>query len=174
MDSVWGSGFFEQLSKELKDEFPDMQGFSQRNIYYMKQFYLFYSQEDTILHQVGAKLENGDLRQLSAELENHPIFQIPWRHHVEIINKCKSIKEALFYIQKTIKNGWSRAMLMNFIETDLYQSQGKSINNFDRRERNIDLLFYHLELRCYVVIELKTKEFEPEHTGKFQIVTTVY
>jgi predicted nuclease of restriction endonuclease-like (RecB) superfamily len=51
---------------------------------------------------------------------------------VEIFTKCKSVQEALFYVQKTIKNGWSRAVLMNFIEADLYQSQGKAINNFDR------------------------------------------
>ena len=144
----------------------------------------------------------------------------------------------MFYIQKTIKNGWSRAVLMNFIEAGLWQSQGKAVNNFDRllpdvqsdlaketlkdpynfdfltltenykekeledalvenitkfllelgqgfafvgrqypiqignSERKIDLLFYHLELRCYVVVELKVKEFEPEHTGKLGFYVT--
>jgi len=258
MDAVWGSGFYSQLSKELKAEFPDMQGFSKSNLYNMKQFYLFYSQDEKIFqqlvgklenenfHQVGGKIQsskNNDttiLHQLGAKLELeqvHPIFQIPWGHHVHIINKCKSTHEALFYVQKTIQNGWSRAMLMNFLETDLYQRQGKAINNFDRllpdvqsdlakdimkdpynfnwlvltedykekeledallsnvtkflielgqgfafvgrqypiqvgdRERNIDLLFYHLELRCYVVIELKVREFEPEYTGKLGYYT---
>ena len=218
MDTVWGSGFFRQLSRELMIEFPNMKGFSERNLYRMKQFYLFYNHSNTIPSQVGTKLD--------------PIFQIPWRHHVEIFSKCKTVHEALFYVQKTIKNGWSRAVLMNFIEADLYQSQGKSINNFERvlpdiqsdlaketlkdpynfdwlaltedyqekeledalvanitkfllelgqgfafvgkqypirigdRERYIDLLFYHLELRCYIVIELKVSEFEPEYTGK--------
>jgi predicted nuclease of restriction endonuclease-like (RecB) superfamily len=250
MDSVWGSGFFKSLSKELKTEFPDMEGFSERNLYRMKQFYLFYSQDDKILPQLGAELKNEILPQLVAEIhvsknkgniispqledefKIHPIFQIPWRHHEEIFTKCKSVHEALFYVQKTIKNGWSRAVLMNFIEADLYSSQGKAINNFDRllpdvqsdlaketlkdpynfdflvltenykekeledalvenitkfllelgqgfayvgrqypikvgsKERNIDLLFYHLELRCYIAIELKVKEFEPEYTGK--------
>ena len=174
MDAVWGSGFFKQLSKELKSEFPDMQGFSDRNLYNMKQFYLFYSQDDKILQQVVAKLENeirhqvGDelkteifhqsggkiedvishqvgaklqrienkdiefLHQVGAKLDTHPIFQIPWRHHVEIFTKCKSVHEAMFYVQKIIQNGWSRAMLMNFMETDLYQRQGKALNNFDR------------------------------------------
>ena len=61
MDSVWGSGFFKNLSNELKAEFPDMQGFSERNLYSIKQFYLFYSQDDKILHQVGAELKSGDL-----------------------------------------------------------------------------------------------------------------
>jgi len=250
MDAVWGSGFFKNLSKELKAEFPDMQGFSERNLYDIKRFYLFYSKDNKIMHQVGAKLEDENLHQLGAEMQIsnnkvdtifhqvgdkfnvHPIFQIPWRHHVEIFSKCKSISEALFYIQKTIKNGWSRAMLLNFMDVDLYHSQGKAINNFDRllpdvqsdlaketlkdpynfdfltltenykekeledalveniikfllelgqgfafvgrqypikignKPRNMDLLFYHLELRCFIVIELKTKEFEPEHTGK--------
>ena len=250
MDAKWGSGFFTQLSKELKAEFPNMKGFSERNLYRIKQFYLFYNKDDIILPQLGTELENEILSQVGAEIQlsnnkentifhqvgdelrSNLIFQIPWRHHVEIIVKCKSVHEALFYVQKTIKNGWSRAVLINFIEADLYQSQGKSINNFDRllpdiqsdlaketlkdpynfdfltltenfkekeledalvanitkfllelgqgfayvgkqypirvgdRERNIDLLFYHLELRCYLVIELKAKEFEPEYTGK--------
>ena len=257
MDAKWGSGFYSRLSKELKAEFPDMQGFSKSNLYYIRNFYLFYS-KDEIFHQVGGKLEAENLQQLADEIhpqlgvktqlsENvnntifhqlgdefhiHPIFQIPWRHHIEIFTKCKSVHEALFYVQKTIKSGWSRAMLMNFIDADLYGSQGKAITNFDRllpevqsdlaketlkdpynfdfialtkeykereledalvdnitkfllelgqgfafvgrqypikvgnRERNIDLLFYHLELRCYVVIELKINEFEPEYTGK--------
>ena len=227
-----------------------MKGFSKTNLYSIKQFYRFYSQDNTIFHQVGGKLEDKNLHQLGAnkkkandqahtirhqvgdEFEIHPIFQIPWRHHVEIFSKSKSVDEALFYVQKTIKNGWSRAVLMNFIDADLYQSQGKSINNFDRllpdvqsdlaketlkdpynfdflvltenykekeledalvanitkfllalgqgfayvgrqypiqvgnRERFIDLLFFHLDLRCYIVLELKVKEFEPEYTGK--------
>ena len=250
MDAKWGSKFFQEVSKDLKSEFPDMQGFSKSNLYYMRQFYLFYSKEDEIFHQLGGKFENENLPQLEEEAQVyknegiaifhqlgdefniHPIFQIPWRHHVEIFTRCKSVHEALFYVQKTIKNGWSRAVLMNFIEADLYSAQGKSINNFDRflpdvqsdlaketlkdpynfdfvtltekykekeledalvenitkfllelgqgfafvgrqypikvgkKPRNIDLLFYHLELRCYIAIELKVTEFEPEYTGK--------
>jgi predicted nuclease of restriction endonuclease-like (RecB) superfamily len=262
MDAVWGNGFFKQLNKELKAEFPEMKGFSERNLYNMKQFYLFYNQDNIILQQPVAKLENENLQQPVAKIQSHEnkddtilqqlvgklegkslqdikdefknnkLFLIPWGHHVYIINKCKSVSEALFYIQKTIKNGWSRAMLMNFMEAGLYKNQGKAITNFDRllpdiqsdlaketlkdpynfdfltltenykekeledalienitkfllelgqgfayvgkqypihigeKTRNIDLLFYHLELRCYVVIELKIKEFEPEHTGK--------
>ncbi|MDR2207303.1 MAG: PDDEXK nuclease domain-containing protein [Flavobacteriaceae bacterium] len=256
METNWGSGFFEQLSKELRTEFPNMKGFSERNLYNMKQFYLFYSQDNTILQQVVAKLENPIFHQLGGKLQQdenkeitirhqignefttHQIFQIPWGHHVQIITKCKSVKEAMFYVQKTVKNGWSRAMLMNFMETDLYHAQGKALNNFERflpdyqsdlaketlkdpynfdflmltedykereledalvenitkfllelgqgfayvgkqypikigkRERFIDLLFYHLELRCFVVIELKTKEFEAEHTGKLGLYIT--
>ena len=148
------------------------------------------------------------------------------------MTKCKSAKEAFFYIQKTIENGWSRAVLMNFLEADLFSAQGKALTNFSRllpkpqsdlanqilkdpynfdfltltenykekeledaltanittfllelgqgfayigrqvpikigeTERFIDLLFYHLELRCFVVIELKAGKFEAEHIGK--------
>lgn len=250
MESSWGSGFFEKLSKELLKEFPDMKGFSKSNLYYIKQFYIFYSQDNTNLHQLGGKTDSLNFHQLGGnlekadkqstinrryaedELDNHLIFQIPWRHHVEIFTKCKTVQEAMFYVQKTIKNGWSRAVLMNFIDTDLYKVQGKAINNFDRllpdvqsdlaketlkdpynfdfltlsenykekeledalvtnitkfllelgqgfayigrqhpiqignKSRFIDLLFYHLELRCYMVVELKVGEFEPEHAGK--------
>jgi predicted nuclease of restriction endonuclease-like (RecB) superfamily len=194
--------------------------------------------EATNRHQLGGDLQQADNKQsiirqqLVDELETHPLFQIPWGHHVQIITKCKSVHEALFYVQKTIKNDWSRAVLMNFMEADLYSAQGKALNNFSKllpepqsdlaneilkdpynfdfltltepykekeledalttnitkfllelgqgfayvgrqvpvkigkKERFIDLLFYHLELRCYVVIELKAGEFEAEHTGK--------
>ncbi|MDR3000478.1 MAG: PDDEXK nuclease domain-containing protein [Fibromonadaceae bacterium] len=246
METAWGSGFFEQLSKDLRSEFPDMQGFSSTNLKYCKRFYLFYAQDNSIRHQAGdeiscqvaAKLQvvgnKGDTirQQVADELENHPIFQIPWFHHVQIFAKCKSVKEALFYVQKTIENGWSRAVLMNFMETDLFLAQGKAQTNFSRllpepqsdlanqilkdpynfdfltlaenykekeledalidnitkfllelgqgfayvgkqvpvkigkKERFIDLLFYHLELRCFVVIELKAADFEAEHVGK--------
>ncbi len=252
MDAVWGGRFFDNLSKELKAEFPDMDGFSKANLRYMKRFYQFYSQDNKLVqqvteeirHQAGEELqctENKSViiaHQAGEQFAFTPLFLIPWRHHVEIFTKCKSVPEAMFYIQKTIKNGWSRAVLMNFIEAGLWQSQGKAVNNFDRllpdvqsdlaketlkdpynfdfltltenykekeledalvenitkfllelgqgfafvgrqypikvgnRERNIDLLFYHLELRCYVVIELKAKGFEPEHTGKLGYYVT--
>lgn len=84
-ESKWGNGFFIQLSKDLIEEFPDATGFSPRNLRYCKSFYLFYSQHDTILQQAVAKLESN-------------IFSIPWGHQISIIDKCKSIEEALFYI----------------------------------------------------------------------------
>ena len=120
MESSWGAGFFEQLSRDLRSEFPNMQGFSATNLKYIKRFYLFYNQENQIRHQ------NGD------EFDNNPVFQIPWRHHTQIFTKSKTVKEAQFYIQKTIENGWSRAVLMNFMEADLYSAQGKAITNFKR------------------------------------------
>jgi len=62
----------------------------------------------------------------------HIFGQIPWRHHVEIFSKCETKAEALFYINKTIENGWSRAVLMNFLDTGLYKRDGKAINNFSQ------------------------------------------
>ena len=66
------------------------------------------------------------------KFKDNQLFLIPWGHQVYIIDKCKSAQEAIFYVEKTIKNGWSRAMLMNFIDAYLYKTQGKAINNFDR------------------------------------------
>jgi len=246
MDAEWGSAFFEQLSRELRAEFPEMSGFSSTNLKYCKRFFQFYTQDSAIRHQLGdgstqktrEKLQvvDGDkdiIRQQVADEFRIPlIFQIPWWHHVQIFTKCKSVKEAIFYIRKTVENGWSRAVLMNFLETDLYQRQGETLNNFDRllpepqsdlakemmrntynfdflmltesyRERELeaalsanitkmllelgkgfayvgrqvpiavgskelfmDMLFYHLKLRCYVVVELKAREFDAAFTGQ--------
>lgn len=129
MDSVWGSGFFEQLSKELKAEFPAMGGFSITNLKYCKRFYLFYTQSDIDSQQLRKEENNLIRHQVGDEFTALNISQIPWRHHIEIFTKCKSKTEALFYVQKTIQNGWSRAMLINFIEANLYHSQGKALNN---------------------------------------------
>ena len=247
----WGSGVVEQVSLDLKREFPDAEGFSVRNLWYMKQWYSFYTQGDTqILQRLGAELQNlknqheTKLHQLGAEITDEKLYHvgkefplpfalIPWRHHVEIITKCKSIDEALFYVGKTIEQGLSRDALINCIKANLYKHQGKIVNNFTEhlpdlqsklvqevlkenydfgfatvnheiydeaeleesltknvtdlllemgtgfaflgrqkeilvggRTRKIDLLFYHIRLRCYVVCELKAKPFEPEFAGK--------
>ena len=246
MEATWGSGFLKKLSTDLRSEFPDMKGFSERNLLDIKRFYVFYAQNNVIPsqlateipHQLGAKIQIADNEkniiphQLGAQLETHPIFQIPWRHHTEIISKSKSISEAIFYVQKTIENGWSRSTLMKFIQSDLYTKQGKAITSFskhlpeaqsdlandilkdpynfdfltltdDHKERELetaltenitktllefgkgfafvgrqvpiqagdkelfmDMLFYHLKLRCYVVVELKACDFDAAFTGQ--------
>jgi hypothetical protein len=146
LEAAWGSGFFEQLSRDLRSEFPDLQGFSATNLKYCKRFYLFYTQQDGIRYQVGSEIRQqvADKRQLveakqdiirqqlGDEFEISPLFQIPWRHHVEIITKCKTVAEALFYVRKTIENGWSRAVLTHFMEADLFAAQGKAQSNFSR------------------------------------------
>jgi predicted nuclease of restriction endonuclease-like (RecB) superfamily len=105
----WGNNWLQNLSKDLRDEFPDMDGFSKTNLYNIKRLYQYYK-ADEIFHQLGGK--------------------IPWRHHVEIFTKVKSLTEAHFYIAQTIENGWSRDVLALQIKSQLYQRQGKSITNF--------------------------------------------
>ena len=247
----WGAGVVEQVSLDLQKEFPGEKGFSARNLWSMKQWFLFYTSSDpTILNQFGAELQNIEsqysikLHQAGAELSDGKLYQVgrefplpfalvPWRHHVEIINKCETVEKALFYVGKTIELGLSRDALINCINAKLYETQGKIVNNFSDhmpelqskliqevlkenydfgfatvghevydeeeleaaltenvtnlliemgngfaflgkqreiivggRSRKIDLLFYHIRLRCYVVCELKAKPFEPEYAGK--------
>ncbi|MBQ8656059.1 MAG: DUF1016 family protein [Prevotella sp.] len=244
----WGAGVVEQVSLDLKREFPNEDGFSARNLRYMKQWYLYYTTEASklqrpvaeIVHQLGAEMGNEKLHQLGAELTHQVggdfplLFSfVPWRHHVEIVTRSKSIEEALFYIGKTIEQGLSRVALINCYKAHLFEHQGKIANNFSTylpepqshlvqevlkenydfgfatvdhepfeereledaltsdvtnlllemgtgfafmgrqkeiivggRSRKIDLLFYHVRLRCYIACEIKVKPFEPEFTGK--------
>ena len=211
----WGDGFLKQLSQDLMVEFPDMKGFSFSNIKYIRQWVVFYSQDKAIGQQLVGQLT-----------------QIPWGHNLKIITKCQSVEEAVYYVQNTIDNGWSRSVLTHQIESGLWQREGKAISNFSEtlpapqsdlaqqalkdpyvfdfltlskqhsereleqgliehithfllelgagfaymgkqypiqvgeRDFFIDLLFYHAQLHCYVVIELKIGDFEPEHAGK--------
>ncbi len=218
----WGSGVVEQVSLDLKKAFPNADGFSTANLWFMKKWYLFYTQ----------KSSSEKLYQAGREFPQQFAF-VPWRHHVEIISKCKSVEEALFYIGKVIEQGMSRDALINCIKADLFKHQGKIKNNFTcnlptsqsslvqevlkenydfgfatvnheiydetelenaltenvrnlllemgtgfafvgrqkeilvgGRSRKIDLLFYHIRLRCYIACELKAKPFEPEFVGK--------
>lgn len=207
----WGAKVVEQLSADLKAEFPDIKGFSVRNLNYMKKFAECW-QDFQIVQQLAA--------------------QLPWFHNCVILDKLDSQESRLFYMQKTIENGWSRNVLVHQIESGLYDRQSKAVNNFNAhlpeplselaiqtlkdpyvfdfiglskniQEREleqaliahisqfllelgvgfafvgkqvhlmvggddfyVDLLFYHLKMRCYVVVELKTGDFKPEHIGQ--------
>jgi len=254
-ENTYGSGFFKQLSNDLKTEFPKIKGFSESNIKLFERFYLFYYQELTNQQQLVNDFksdDNSNLQQVAVEFKSEEnqnrqqlvgefpqkLFLIPWGHHIQIFTKCKNVQEAIFYINKTIENGWSRAVLLNMISGNLYQSQGKAITNFSKtlpdydselvkqtlkdpyifdflnisenfKERELenalidniqkflielgngfafvgkqvemkvgnqsfflDLLFYHIKLKRYVVIELKSGEFEPEHAGKLNFYVT--
>ena len=120
VESKWGSGLFNQLSLDMKAMFPNEMGFSATNLKYMKRWYSFYA-EELIIRQ-----------QLVDELQMPETFgMIPWGHHIQIITKCTSTDEALFYINKTIEEGWSRSRLESQLENNLYKSQGAAITNFD-------------------------------------------
>ena len=157
-DERWGSGVVEQVSLDLQAAFPESKGFSAPNLWFMKKWYLFYTslagQEK--LYQLGRELQGADklvdtkLYQLGREINTatpqQPVgdFQkgvpfpmyfalVPWRHHVEIVTKSKTIDEALFYIKRTIAGNWSRATLMNCIKSDLYHTSGGAVTNFADR-----------------------------------------
>ena len=250
-EEKWGKGIVEQLSLDLQNEFPKAKGFSARNLWNMKKWYLFYSENENFselahhmeesldmkslkLQQIGEELsQNEKLQQLVAEIGFPKFFGfVPWGHHIEIVTKCKMVEEALFYVRKTIEESWSRSVLIDNIKANLYQSSGSALTNFaeklptiqgklaqeivkdtydfgfvslpagyDEKEledaleqnitrfllelgsgfafigrqkeiivagktRKIDMLFYHIKLRCYVVVELKAVSFEPEFAGK--------
>ena len=149
-NTIWESKFMDKLSIDLRKEFSDVRGFSLRNIKYIRQWYLFYSQDNTIRQQVVAQLlrpKNDRLddllitsdestpigQQAVAQFQDRSIdqlFQIPWGHHIAIITKCKSVSESFYYISTTIKYGWSRSVLLHQIESDLYNREGKAISNF--------------------------------------------
>ena len=240
----WGAGVVEQVSMDLQAAFPESKGFSTTNLWYMKQWYLFYASEIEKLPQAVGELqyiENHDdikLPQAVGEIAEEGISLpkvfalVPWGHHREIISKCKSVEEALFYVKKTVSQNWSRDTLTNCIKADLYHTSGGAITNFAERlpapqselaqaitkdtydfgfltleqgyqeesleteleahltrfllemgvgfaylgrqrqivvagkTRRLDMLFFHIPLNCYVVVELKTVPFQPEFAGK--------
>ncbi len=207
----WGSKVIEQLSRDLKAGFPEMKGFSTRNLKYMRQFAVEYQ---------------------DIEFVQQLVAQLPWGHNVFLMDLVQDKEARLFYIKEAIEHGWSRNIMVMQIELELHKRQGKAITNFkeklpspqsdlahytlkdpyifdflsigkDAHEREvekglvghmekfllelgegfafvgrqfhldvgdedfyIDLLFYHLKLRCFIVIELKDNKFKPEYAGK--------
>ncbi len=207
----WGAKVIDQLATDLRRAFPELKGFSARNLKYMRAF-------------AEAWPDRAFVQQAVA--------QIPWGHNVRILDKAKTRDERSFYVENTSRHGWSRNVLVAQIESGLHNRQGKAITNFDRtlpepdselarqtlkdpyvfdfleltadaRERELeraliehvrsfllelgvgfafvghqvhlevggedfylDMLFYHLRLRCFVVIDLKTGDFRPEYVGK--------
>jgi len=232
--SSWGDKFLLQLSNDLMAEFPEMKGFSKRNLELIRKWHLFYKQailSDQFAKQVVSQIPDIHGREKSQQVIAQ-ITNIPWGHNIAIITKCKNLEEALYYVQNTMIHNWSRSVLVHQIESGLYQRNGNSVNNFTvtlpkeqsdlarqtlkdpyifdflsmtkeyterdlekglikhitnfllelgsgfafvgkqihiqvgKKEFFIDLLFYHVRLHCYVVVELKTVDFEPEHAGK--------
>ncbi len=207
----WGAKVVDRLSADLRRAFPGVEGFSPRNLKYMRAFAEAWPDEPIV---------------------QEALAQITWYHNLTLLEKVKRRAERLWYARKIVENGWSRNVLVHWIESGLYGRQGKAQTNFDRtlpapqsdlaREtlkdpykfefltlteevkekeleegllahiRNflvelgagfafvgqqvrldvggedfyVDLLFYHLKLRCYVVVDLKTTAFKPEYAGK--------
>ena len=131
--SKYGSGFFENASMDLKDLLPEIHSFSVTNLRYMQHFYEMYV-EITNPPQLGEKsVTDSNLPQPGENLDREVLFMIPWGHHKLILDKCKDDRgKAIFFLKKTLENNWSRAVLLNFLDTDLYDRQGKAITNFSQ------------------------------------------
>lgn len=157
-ESKWGSGFFNQLSLDMKAEFPNEKGFSSANMRYMKRWYDFYYQRVVIRQRPVEELE----------MPQH-FGMIPWGQHIEIFTRCESLDEALFYVSQTIENNWSRPEVESKIHDRLFQSTGAAITNFKDRlpspqgDLAQELLKgeYNLEF-----LHLKTKHDEKELEDK--------
>ncbi len=243
-EAKWGSKFYQQFSSDLMKAFPEQSGFSIRNLQYINQMYRTFSSDRIITPQAVAQLPAESLEiapQLVAQKPVTPldyIALVPWGHIRFILDKGYTAEKSFYYILKTIEYGWSRNTLLNFMSADLYESEGKSINNFpatmpqqdsdyaaemiknpyrldflqlrkDFKEKELqrgleenisrflielgdgfayvgrqvrleingdeffcDLLFYHLRLRRYIVVELKTGKFEPEFVSKLNLYCT--
>lgn len=219
----YGQSFYKTISRDLRRELPDVKSFSETNLRYMQKFAELYS-EVSNFPQLGEDFRNEEIE---------PLFAIPWGHHKISIDKCNgNPKKAVFFVNQVIQNNWSRAVLLNFLDTDLYERQGKAITNFNltlpaiqsdlaqeitkdpykfdfitltqsynekelkdalmdniqkfllelgngfafvgreyrieigSTENFIDMLFYHIRLHCYVVVEVKVTEFESSYAGQ--------
>lgn len=230
-NSQWGDGFLTQLSKDLSKAFPDVKGFSKRNLELIRKWYQYWQIESGNSNEAddNTLIAKQPVSQLAPVAQ---LVSIPWGHNLVIISKSNSKDEALYYVAATLKHGWSRSVLIHQIESGLYNRDGTAISNFENtlpalqsdlaqqslkdpymfdfltltqnyNERELenslvdhitqfllelgsgfaymgkqvqiavgnqdfylDLLFYHTQLHCYVVIELKATEFTPEHAGK--------
>lgn len=251
-EEKWGTGVVEQLSIDLQAAFPESKGFSTTNLWYMKQWYVFYTSkaEPEKLQQliggmqpfVGKHITKvqqvvGEFSETLCQtptVDDFPkIFGfVPWGHHIEIISHCNTIEEAAYYIGEIIKGGWSRNTLRNCIKGHLFENSGGAITNFTDKlpspqselaqaitkdtydfgflslekgyeeealetelekhltrfllelgtgfaylgrqkqiviagkTRRLDMLFFHINLNCYIVVELKAVPFQPEFAGK--------
>ncbi len=169
-DATWGDGFLAQLSRDLMAGFPQMQGFSLRNLKYIRQWNLFYSAGGIPIGQ-----------QVVAQLSS-----VPWGHNLVIVSKCRTVPEGLYqrdgkaitnFAQQTLKDPYMFDFLSlrsDYNERELEMALVDHVSQFllelgagfaylgrqvplqvGEREFFLDLLFYHTRLHCYVVVELK-------------------
>ncbi len=245
----WGAAVIPRLAIELKNELPELKGFSERNIKYMVAFFREYCEPEQFMQQAAAQAITGKapsqtelipkVQQPAAQFPNTILWSIPWFHHIVLMEKIKDLAVRHWYMQQTVENGWSRNILSLMIQSGAHLRQGKAISNFDRLmpspqsdliqqslkdpyifdfltlqdtfherelelglmshlqrfllelgqgfsfvgrqyglvvgedEFSIDLLFYHLKLRCFVVIDLKRGKFKPEYAGKMNFYLSV-
>ena len=128
-ENKYGSHFYENLSRDLILALNNKKGFAPTSLWYTKSFYCLYSPLFSILRQPAENLDNENRRQLADDFEM--LFCIPWTHHQKIIDKVKGDSHrAMFFVRKTWENQWGRAVLINFLNSDLYERQGVAQTNF--------------------------------------------
>lgn len=143
VEERWGDGVIKNLSIDLQRRNANSTGLSVRNIYYCKKFYLLYHQYFIKMPQLVAELDEEKVPQLVAknssivpqavEQLEEMLFSIPWGHHRYLMDRYGNEPEkALFYVRKTMEEGWSRDILLNFMDTGLYEREGKALTNFTR------------------------------------------
>lgn len=122
-ESRWGESVLNSISQDLTSALPGIKGLSPTNLGYAKRFYSLYSQLDTFYPQLVGKTEYEQLKTI--------IFRIPWGHQRYLIDKFyNNPKRAFYYVRLTLENGWSRAVLLNAIDMDLKEPEGKAVTNF--------------------------------------------
>ena len=150
VEQRWGEGVIDQLSRDLKEEMPLVEGLSVTNLRYCRRFYLLYSNTFGIRPQLEGEIKNDNNNEIRPQVEGElsasnsfqqfeDIFKVPWGHHKLILDKVKGdIDKALFFVAQTLENGWSRAMLLNWIDTGLYE-RVSSLSEFKIRANNTDI-----------------------------------
>lgn len=131
-NAAWGDALIPQLSKDLTAAFPGMKGFSRSNLFYIRKWVLLYNNNAEIVQQLAGQMRGVDFQQYKNpnEFVQQLVSQIPWGHHMVIIDKCETVEQALFYIRQTLENNWSRAVLSLRIESKLHLRSGTAIHNF--------------------------------------------
>jgi len=235
----WGAAVIPRLARDIRNELPEVKGFSERNIKRMLAFYREYSGLEFVPQAVAQIEADQKVPQAVALFSTEVLLALPWGHHLLLMEKVKDAETRDWYMQATLANGWSRNVLQMQIESAAHTRQGKATSNFALRlpppqsdlaqqalkdpylfdfltlaepfhEREletgliahlekfllelgqgfafvgrqyhvdvgdqdfyIDLLFYHLHLRCFIVIELKRGAFKPEYAGKMNFYCSV-
>ncbi len=133
----WGDKILDRISIDLKNEYPEIKGFTTRNCRYMMQFYREYNQELTFVKPSVSQTVDADCQivkpsvsQISQKYEL-PITKVSWAHNVAIMQRVKNIDARYWYMVQCIKNSWSRDFLIEAIKLDYFNKQGALANNFD-------------------------------------------
>lgn len=126
-ENQYGSKFYASMSRDLCSLLPNVEGLSERNIRYCKTFYLLYSQVDVLASHITKTSESDTIK------ENLPQVVAELKGRSSFMDKCKGDTcKAWFFVNKIINDGWSRAVLLNFIDTNLYERQGAATTNFSK------------------------------------------